>query len=106
MSNPIVPGFEWSQAFDLPSDFLQTGDGLRAEFRKFADDNKKLAEISSPSGLVINGNRVFFYLTELQTLNMAPFEVVTNLVLLRDDKELPIGVIIHIPVMIFPTRAT
>lgn len=104
MSNPIDPGFKWQQAFDLPSGFLQAGDGLRAEFRQTRENRTVLAEIVTPEGIVIEGNRVFFYLTAEQTANMQPSEVVTNLVLQRGGEEQPIGVLIRIPVFRFPTR--
>ncbi len=57
------------------------------------------------NGANVLGNRVILNLTEAQTAPMAERPVSTNLVLLRDGAEFPIGVIITVPVVKLFTRA-
>lgn len=104
--NPIYPGFSWSQAFDFPDGFFQPGDIVRAEFRRFAQDPAVLAEIRSGEGAVIDGNRLFVTLSDEQTaaIGKRGGSTVTNFVVERADDDLPIGVIVTIPVVLLPTR--
>lgn len=101
--NPIFPGFEWSQAFDLPAGTLAPGDIIRAEFRRTTRDLSPSAVLSTGSGIVVDGDRIFVTLSETQTAAMGG-SVKTNFVIVRGDEEIPIGQIITVPVEQLPTR--
>lgn len=116
-NNPIFVGYAWSQAFDFPDDFLQSGDEIRAEVRKSVTDSAPLITLSSGDGIEIDGNRVFVTLTTDQTSPLGSTlegtthgvprgTIVTNFTVIRGGGEIPIGVLISIPVMLLPTRAT
>lgn len=104
--NPIYPGFAWSQAFDFPENFFQPGDGARAEFRGLAQDPSLLAEVRTGDGVTIDGARLFVELNEDRTtaIGRRGKSTVTNFVVMRDGEEIPIGVIVTIPVVLLPTR--
>lgn len=119
-NNPIFIGFEWRQAFDFPDGFLEPGDNVRAEFRRYASDSNPIASIEVGAGVEIDENRVFLTLTEDQTAGMTtdtsngllgaggvglPFgKIITNFVVVRGETEIPIGVLVTAPVVQLPTR--
>jgi len=106
VNNPIYPGFDWAQAFDFPDDFFQLGDSVRAEFRQFPKDIQAIASVSDSDGAIIEGNRLFIQLTAAKTVLMqrGAGYVVTNFVVMRGGDEIPVGVLVTIPVVLLPTR--
>lgn len=104
--NPIYPGYIWRQAFDFPEGFFEAGDVVRAEFRRFAKDPAPLASIEGGTGAAIEENRLFVELTEEQTsaISRGGARTVTNFVVERAGGDIPIGVIVTIPVVQLPTR--
>lgn len=102
--NPIFKGFPWSQAFLLPDDTLQAGDSVFAEFRYDTVDQNALFRIESGSGVEIDDQRVIMRLSAAQTAPLRNGFVVTNMVIERGGQNIPIGVIIRIPVTVLPTR--
>lgn len=104
--NPIYPGYVWRQAFDFPEGFFEAGDVVRAEFRRFASDTSPLASIEGGTGAAIEDNRLFVELSEEQTEAIARggARTVTNFVVERAGGDIPIGVIVTIPVVQLPTR--
>lgn len=106
VNNPIYPGFLWRQAFDFPQGFFEQGDVVRAEFRRFAKDAHAVTTVKSDDGAVIEGDRLFVELNEGKTelIKAAGAYVITNFVVERAGKDIPIGVIVTVPVAVLPTR--
>lgn len=103
-SNTITPGFAWEQEFQFPAGFLLPDDGIRAQFRRYTTDRSALAEVSTGQGAYVTGQRVLIELSPSQTANMKPGTVVTNFVVERPDREIPVGVLVTIPVIQLATR--
>lgn len=105
--NPIYPGFEWRQAFDLPAGFVQAGDRFRAEFRQAVSDQTPIASVSSlGDGISVADNRLTIILGRSKTARMETGSVVTGFVLIRDGSEAALGQIVKVPVANYATRAT
>ena len=103
--NPIVVGFAWSQAFDFPENFFEDGDQLRAEFRSEVPDRRPVATVQDGLGIDRDGNRVIVSLSAQQTnLLLSHPHIRTNFVIERGGEEIPIGVVITVPVTLLPTR--
>ena len=104
VQNPIFRGFPWSQGFDLTAGFLQADDEMYAEFRTNLTDTTALLRIDTSSGIEINGDRIVISLTAAQTSELKQGWVQTNFVVIRAGVDIPIGVIIKIPVALLPSR--
>jgi len=102
--NPIYIGFAWSQRFSFPVDFFQPGDGIRAEFRRNANDPVQLMAIGPGVGATIAENILTVSLTPAQTKNLHRGALVTNFVLIRSVSQIPIASVVRIPVTLLPTR--
>ena len=103
--NPILVGFDWSQAFDVPSGTLQNGDTVRAEFRYAVTYEQPVDNVHIGAGVAISGNRITLSLTEAQSRPMKARPVLTSIVIVRGLQEIAIGQIITIPVILLPTRS-
>lgn len=106
VNNPIYPGFLWRQAFDFPQGFFEQGDAVRAEFRRFSKDTTAITMVISNDGAEVEGDRLFVELSEEKTalIKSAGAYVITNFVVERGGVDIPIGVIVTVPVALLPTR--
>ncbi len=105
VNNPILLGFEWSQAFVLSAGALLSGDTLRAELRYNVADVQPVVTLTTGAGLSFSGNQITMQLTEAQTRSMQLLPIKTMFVIVRGAKEIPYGVLITIPTVRPPTRS-